>query len=226
MKFTGTIGSGYSGSLGGVVASTNRFGSYFRTRAIPVNPQTSFQQTVRSTFATLASRWTDVLTAAQRSAWSTYALNAGTGLTGLNQYVACNSVRRQTTPVDATPLAYVDDAPTTFSLASLTPPLISPAAGTPADVTVAFTNTDQWATEVGGALFVSISRQYSPSINFFKGPFQVAHRLEGAVVPPTSPAIVSAAFDGATGNKMTARFVACLADGRISAPTFATGIVS
>lgn len=225
MKFTGTIGSGFSGSLGGIVASHNSFATYFRTRAIPVNTQTAQQQAVRSVFATLASRWTDTLTQVQRDGWATYALNTPGNKSALNWYIACNSVRRQTAPVGGGPLAYVDNAPTNFSLANLTPPSIAATSGSPGEASVVFANTDQWANEVGGALLIQIARQYSPSINFFVGPFQLAHMLLGAVIPPTSPLAVDSMFAAAAGNKMTARFIACLADGRISAPTLATDII-
>ena len=47
MLFVPTIGTKLSGSLGGIVASHNRFGSYFRQRTVPVNPDTADQQMVR-----------------------------------------------------------------------------------------------------------------------------------------------------------------------------------
>lgn len=226
MKFKGTIVADLSGSLGGIVASHNRFATYFRTRAIPVNAQTVFQQNVRSEFSALASRWTDVLNDAQRSAWTTYALNVGLNKSALNWYIACNAVRRQLTPAGDTQFAFVDDAPTVFSLAALTPPTITVADGSPASIDVTFTNTDQWATEVGGSLWIQASRQYSPSINFFVGPFQLAARRDGAVVPPVPPFSVASPFDAAIGNKVTCRFIASLADGRISAPSFATAVAA
>jgi hypothetical protein len=222
MKFTGTIATAMSGSLAGVCASHNRYGQYFRQRAIPVNPQTEYQQNVRAQFGALASRWQAVLTADQRSAWETYALNVGGGRTGLNWYIACNTVRRQTDIADPTPLDYVDDAPTTFSLAVLTPPSITVASGTPMTIQVAFNNEDPWANEVGGALFVADSRQRSPSVNFFNGPFLAVKRIEGAASPPSSPENVTSHFELHGVNKESCRFIACMADGRISSPSIAT----
>ncbi|KKM06452.1 hypothetical protein LCGC14_1743870, partial [marine sediment metagenome] len=37
-----------SGSIGGLTASHNRGGMYFRARTIPTNPATSFQTVVRN----------------------------------------------------------------------------------------------------------------------------------------------------------------------------------
>lgn len=58
-----------SGSLAGTTFSRNRFGQYQRTRAIPVNPSSSFQVAVRARMATNAAGWRS-LTAAQRTGWA------------------------------------------------------------------------------------------------------------------------------------------------------------
>lgn len=57
------------GKIGGHVASKNRFGSYFRTKTSPVNPNTNAQQAVRQLFAQLTQGWGG-LTQAQRKAWA------------------------------------------------------------------------------------------------------------------------------------------------------------
>lgn len=67
-KFGAIVVAG-SGKIGGHVASRNRAGAYFRTKVTPVNPQTSFQNTVRARLTTLAQAWRG-LTAAQRAAWN------------------------------------------------------------------------------------------------------------------------------------------------------------
>lgn len=56
------------GKLGGHVFSKNRGGNYVRTNVVPNNPQTSLQGSIRSLFATISSRWSQ-LTAAQRDGW-------------------------------------------------------------------------------------------------------------------------------------------------------------
>ncbi len=61
-----------SGSVGGTTFSRNRGGAYMRRRAIPVDPNTSFQQNARARLATLSQNWQD-LTAANRQAWLEWA---------------------------------------------------------------------------------------------------------------------------------------------------------
>lgn len=55
-------------SLNGSVLSKNRAGNYIRNKVTPVNPQTSYQQAVRSLFASLSSQWKG-LTNDQRASW-------------------------------------------------------------------------------------------------------------------------------------------------------------
>jgi hypothetical protein len=45
------------GKVGGHVASKNRAGSYFRTKVTPVNPNTTYQSTVRNRLSSLAVAW-------------------------------------------------------------------------------------------------------------------------------------------------------------------------
>lgn len=56
------------GKLGGQVFSKNRGGNYVRTNVVPNNPQTSLQGSIRSMFATISSRWSQ-LTEKQRQGW-------------------------------------------------------------------------------------------------------------------------------------------------------------
>lgn len=67
-KFGAIVVAG-SGKIGGHVASRNRAGAYFRTKVTPVNPQTSYQATVRNRLAGLSQGWRS-LTAAQRASWN------------------------------------------------------------------------------------------------------------------------------------------------------------
>ncbi|KKL73251.1 hypothetical protein LCGC14_2076760, partial [marine sediment metagenome] len=49
-----------SGSIGGTVYSRNRGGAYIRNRAIPVDPNTSFQINVRAILAAQSQNWADL----------------------------------------------------------------------------------------------------------------------------------------------------------------------
>lgn len=87
------------GKIAGIVFSKNKSGAYTRTKVTPVNPNSPAQQAVRSFFAQLAQNWSAVLTAAQRAAWTAYAVTYprtdifGNSLTlnGMNMYIALNS---------------------------------------------------------------------------------------------------------------------------------------
>lgn len=74
-KFLAGVGFGQaSGSVAGSTYSHNKFGPYIRNRAMPVNPNTSFQAAVRSRFGNLSQSWRG-LTASQRTQWNTQAVN-------------------------------------------------------------------------------------------------------------------------------------------------------
>lgn len=87
-----------SGSIGGTVYSRNRGGMYIRNRAIPTDPNTSFQQNVRAILATQSQGWAD-RTNAEREAWRiwasqnpiTNALGNAIILSGHQAYVKLNS---------------------------------------------------------------------------------------------------------------------------------------
>lgn len=226
MLFKSEIVTQVSGSIGGTTYSHNSAGLYRRARAIPVNPNTAFQQAVRNTFTTLALAWSQTLTQTQRDGWDNYAvLTPGTGvlgdpltLSGQQMYIKCNAVRLLAS------IARVDTAPTIPGLEAFTAPVAtaSIAAGV---VSVAFTDTDVWATEIGGGLNIQTSRFLSPGKNFFKGPYRFSSAVAGAVIPPTTPedtannAFGQAMSAATAGQKIAMRYIAYGADGRVSAVT-------
>lgn len=57
-----------SGKLNGTVFSRNKGGQYMRSKSMPSNPRTSFQNAVRARFGAIAQLWGS-LTEAQRDAW-------------------------------------------------------------------------------------------------------------------------------------------------------------
>jgi len=101
-----------TGSLAGQTASRNRFGQYMRTRAIPVNPNSTAQGLVRARLAANSTAWRD-LTSAQRAGWSglgismvrTDPLGQTYSLQGNQAYNSVNNNRVMTG------LATVSDAP-------------------------------------------------------------------------------------------------------------------
>lgn len=70
----GMIVTDMRGSLGGHVFSRGRSGAIARTKVTPLNPQTTFQQSVRARLASISQTWR-TLTEAQRNAWNASVAN-------------------------------------------------------------------------------------------------------------------------------------------------------
>lgn len=214
--------SAASGSMGGQTASHNRGGMYLRARAVPTNPGSQFQQDIRTIFSGLTTRW-QVITAPQRAAWTTYAINVPVlnrmgdpiVLTGQQMYIRCNSARIQAG------LSVVDDGPIVFAMDSLSIVSITPA-DTSDILALVFDNTDEWANEDDAALLAYGARQQALTINYFRGPYRYAGKVEGdSVTPPTSPTVtVINPFEFDVGNAAFARVLSVRADGRISPTQF------
>lgn len=91
-----------SGSIAGQTNSRNRYGQYIRTRAIPVNPSTTVQASVRSQLALWSSTWRTLSNAA-RTAWESYAathprtdaLGQSITITGAQAYIGYNIIANQ-----------------------------------------------------------------------------------------------------------------------------------
>lgn len=220
MKFKSQIMTAASGSVGGLTASHNRGGQYFRARTIPVNPGSQYQQDVRNAINTLTSRWRTTLTPSQRSDWQVWADNSPRTdslgeqriMTGLQAYCSMNTPRIQAS------LSIVDAPDAQFGFAVLTNPGITSITASTKVIIVTFTNTDEWAGAAGGALLVYASRPTSPAINFFKGPYRYAGKISGAATPPTSPANITGPFALDVAQLQHVQFRAVTALGRISAP--------
>lgn len=227
MLFKPLLGNQLSGSMGGITASHNRGGSYFRQRAIPVQPNTIEQQIVKAIFGALSTRWNQVLTAAQRDEWDLYAVNTPVlnvigetiTLTGLNMYIRGNSPRIQGSQ------SIIDNGPNTFGLPSvsaLSLATLVPAANT-FDLT--FDILDGWANEDNAFLFAGSARPQKPTINFFKGPFRFAGTIEGdSVMAPTPPATIDAAFPFNAGDRIYVRAIVVDAQARLSQPQIMNAI--
>lgn len=219
MLFKPVIGAELSGSIGGITASHNKGGAYFRNRVVPTNPATPAQGVVRQAMGTLASRWNNTLSPTQRDAWDTYALNVpllnrlgeSVNVTGLNMFQRSNIPRLQNG------LPRVDDAPTVFNLGDFSAPTIA-SFTSPTAMSLNFTEADGWVSEDDAAMIIYGSRQQNQSILFFKGPYRqyVAQLLGASGVPPTSPFAGVHPFPVAAGNKAFIKLSVTRADGRLS----------
>lgn len=227
MLFKGLLATDMSGAIAGIVASHNKGGSYFRERIVPTNPNSVFQQAVRNAVSQLSSMWQSSLTQTQRDEWDVYADNVTitnrigdqVNISALAHYIRSNVARL------VNGLARVDDGPTTFNLGAYSAPNISDfseatQAGNFNFVTGPF--TDPWANEVGGFLWLYMSRPQNSGIQYFRGPYRLVGPVTGDPVPPASPAVVNAPFPFVEGQRLFGRAVAATADGRYSTSSFFT----
>lgn len=187
MKFTpGPLGADFSGSIGSTTASRNRFGPYLRTKAIPVNPNTVRQQTVRAEFATMVNLWNNTLTQAERDAWVLWADNttilgkdgSPINITGQNAYVRFNVIRRQIgeVRVDTAPITFNNGNPVTDFLATdglISGELQIDLAGTAMNNTISFPA----GASDDGDVAIYLGGPVNSSRTFFKGPYQLADIL-------------------------------------------------
>lgn len=177
MKFTPVFVEGLSGSVGGLTASRARGGvDYFRARAIPTNPNTARQQTVRQALSQLSQIWQSSLTTSERDSWIFAA--DGTELQGLNLYQRSNVFRIQAG------LTRVDEL-TGTGVINVSPVAVAQTIGSGRNVT--FDNTDTWATTDDAGLLVYATRPIPPSRTFENRERFATVVLGDSGSAPTSP---------------------------------------
>jgi len=192
MRFNSDKYTAVAGRIGSMVGLMNKSGMCFRNWVVPANPNTAAQQGVRATLSTLATAWSFTLTQAQRDAWNAFAATCqftskiGTVyyVSGFDCYVMCNGARMVAS------IARVDPGPAVAGFDGFTTvvPTFDVSSHT---ISIAYTNTDAWAGEVGGALVVRrCPLGFFPGVTFYEGPFIYAGKVLGAVVPPTSPLVI------------------------------------
>lgn len=220
MRFKSSIYSVSSGSSAGTTWSHNRYGQYVRNRSTPVNPNSLLQQAIRDAFAAMSNRFSAILTDLQRAEWKAYAeavpvINSFGDpiiLTANAMYVRCNAIRIQAG------LDPVDDGPAILLGGESPTNVVLTAVEAAQALSFAFTNTDDWAGEVGGALICYTGIPKSPTVNFYNGPYRLAKVVLGAVVPPVSPSAGVSPYAIQTGQRLFGYCRAVRADGRISEP--------
>lgn len=226
----GPIATDMRGSIGGLTASRNRGGAYFRSRVAPVQPGSAEQAVVKQLLSSLVNIWSSILTPDQRAAWDNYAdlvhlpnsLGIMRNVGGLGMFVRGNLPRLQ---AHSTNFPRVDDGPVDFTTGEFTAPDVSAFSEATQGFQVVFDNEDAWANEDESAMFVYVSRAQNPGINFFKGPYRFAGAIQGdSVTPPTSPAAMDAPFPFVETQKLFARVTVSREDGRLSS-TFRTSSI-
>ncbi len=216
----GPAGGAPSGALGATVFSHGRFGAYMRARVIPTNPGSAGQVLARNRMSMLSNSWYNVLSAAQRAAWDTYAANVPVTnrigqqifLTGLNWYVGNNALRDNAAGLDR-----VDDAPDIFNLSSYDITDDPSASEATQVISVPFDNTDEWAQDDGALLGFS-TRPQNASVHYNNKPYRLAGvELGVTATPPTSPAVFTNPFPFVEGQVLFLRVNCVQADCRIGA---------
>lgn len=209
-----------SGSAGDLVASHNQYGPYTRRRVTPIDPATRLQDARRRHLANVSWRWINILTAAQRRAWRTYAAN----MTYVNRvggpyrvhaqasFVRCNASRLDPA------IGWVNDPPTIYSQPVWTQPAVD-SMGTLGFVWITIDPADKWANHDNAGMFIFVSDKFSTAINFFKGPFRLAGLIRGySSSPPPILNWLTDPWGAIAGDRRWARSYVVHADGRVSQP--------
>jgi hypothetical protein len=184
------LGDPRSGSYQGMTASRNRFGQYMRTRASPVQPNTTAQLNQRARMTTNAAAWR-ALTDAQRAGWLSLGLaisrtdSLGQSYT-MNGFMAYCSINNN--KLDAGDAA-VSDAPAIVTPADLISATITLTA---AAFSVAYTATPLAAAN---RLFIWVSPQGSAGRKF-NGDYRL---LTITAAAAASPANILAAYTARFG---------------------------
>lgn len=169
-----------SGSYQGLTASRNRFGQYMRSRATPVNPNSTAQGVVRARLSANSAAWR-ALTDAQRAGWEglgsqmsrTDSLGQTYTLNGFEAYCSINNNNA------AAGNAVVSDAPSLE-----TPSVVATLAITltAASFSLAYTPTP---LATGERLFVYASPQRNAGRQF-EGDLRLIHVSAAAAASPAN----------------------------------------
>lgn len=203
IKFGGGI-TAMSGSIAGNTFARNRFGYYSRSRTKPVNPKSVGQSQMRLIIGFLTEAWHDQLSAAERTAWATYAnaismknrLGENIKCTGFNHFLRGNSLELQHTN------AYIKPGPTTLTLPPTDPTYAISASAATQLISVTFDNTLDWASQPNAFMACFMGRPQVATRNFFAGPWRLTGSKAGNPVPPVSPFTMTAVFTLIAGQRI------------------------
>jgi hypothetical protein len=219
---------GISGSIAGNTFARNRYGNYMRARTKPINPNSSRQQVIRSALAALTTKWSQVLTAAQRESWKLYGesvsmlnrLGESIFLTGFNHFLRSNIPLAQAGEANVLPGPTLFELPITDLTFAIS---ISEATQL---ITLTFDDTATWCDEDDAFLLLYQGSPQNAQRNFFAGPWRYAGKLEGdSVTPPATSATVACSFVATEAQKIWVYARILRADGRMSQPFRADVVV-
>lgn len=183
-----------SRSVGSTTASHNRFGAYFRSRVVPVNPDTASQRTQRDSLHDRSQAWRG-LTAVQRAGWAALgqqlvrldSLGVQYNLTGLQAYTSNN---RTLVYIGQ---AVIANAPAIVAVTAVATATPSSSAGG-GTLSMAYTVTP---VPAGTNYVIEMTRQMSAGISFV--PRSLYKKVAVLAAAAASPASVVTAYTGLFG---------------------------
>lgn len=207
------------GSIGGTTFARNASGNYARAKTKPVDPHTDAQDIVRSAISVLTEYWRETLTAAQRTAWATYAaavamqnrLGETIHLSGFNHFIRSNVNR------EVLNLTVIAAGPTELALPSMDPTFACTGSAATNQISVAFDNAMDWAVEASAYMFLFQGQPQNATRNFFAGPYGRLGTIT-SVDPggPATPSVQGALYTLIEGQRVWVRARINRADGRLS----------
>jgi hypothetical protein len=171
--------------------------------------------------ALLTDRWSQTLTALQRTAWNLYGSNVvmtnklgeSINLSGFNHYIRSNSI------IVHLGGTIVDNGPVVFEIPASDPTFAITASEATQIVDVTYNDALDWADETGAYLSIYQGSPQNPQRNFFGGPWRFANKASGVTAAPPAPPYQ---FDAVWAFSELQRFWCYArivrADGRLSAP--------
>jgi hypothetical protein len=191
MIFRGTLIGPASGKLNGVVASHNRGGQYFRTHTIPTDPNTTRQVNVRDAAKAAIGQW-QANSPEERQGWTNWAVahprqNAlgDYGVrSGWNEFCRWAIPRYNANYTLGLGLGIGNAVPTGDEARLRSLPECSLTAGRTI-FRVSYDNTEGWCSDSDSALLLYLCSTRTtpgvraihairPTINWFRGPYQLA----------------------------------------------------
>lgn len=219
--------AGISGSIGGTTFARNRFGSYARQRTNPVNPNTTRQSEVRALMANISQAWNQILTAAQRSAWDTYAaavpwlnrIGETAYLTGFNMFVRTNMAAM------SSGVAMITNSPTVLSQAEVPTVNLGTLSSLSQTISATLDPDQPYAEEDGAYLLAYQSKGSHASRNFYGGIMRYFAKGDGSSAAPLDEVtFTDLAYTLVSGQKTFVEFRVLRADGRLSGVVRTSGI--
>jgi hypothetical protein len=180
MKYKPLLGTDLSGHVGGLVASHNTYGPYFRQRVRPVNRKTGAQRSQRAAVAATSQQWRG-LDPTVRAAWTAASIvkvsrkGDRVTLTGQAAYQFVNTIRTRAG------LAAINAPPSSTTVPSLSYPTATFTSATQISLDVVL--SDEWSA-TGGWMILSGSLSTSPGVAFKPANLAIAIELGPAASTP------------------------------------------